>query len=52
MPLISHVNKIGNIYQTNGEFIHSCIYSFIHSLTKFIKDILVPATVLDGRNTE
>lgn len=30
MPLISHVSKIVNIHQTNGEFIHSCIHSLTH----------------------
>lgn len=45
---ISHINKTGNIHET--KYKRPCMYPFIHLLMTSIKDIIVSATVLDGRN--
>lgn len=45
---ISHINKTGNIHETNDK--RPCMYPFIHSLMTSVKDIIVSATVLDSEN--
>ena len=45
---ISHINKTGNIHETNDK--RPCMYPFIHLLMTSIKDIIVSATVLDSEN--